>query len=322
MNDMNKIEALTLYRKLYLARRAEEKIGEEYFKDGMKTPVHLGIGGEAIQVGVCHSLPEGFKAFGTYRNHALYLTMTNDTDGFFAELYGKATGPGKGKAGSMHLCAPENGLIATSAVVASTIPLAVGVALANAYQASKGIVAVFFGDGAIEEGTFWESLNFACLRKLRVLFVCEDNDLAIHTPASDRQGFRSIVEAVSGFNCSVDEADGANVETVISATSQMVQKMLDEPRPGFIRFPYLRFLEHVGPREDFQAGYRVKPENQEMDRMDPVKVYKHCLLNMGCVEEDFRSIQIEVNKQIDQSVEAAEKAPFPDPSELFQDVLI
>ncbi|MDT7041674.1 thiamine pyrophosphate-dependent dehydrogenase E1 component subunit alpha [Candidatus Nitronereus thalassa] len=319
---MYKDEALKLYRKLYLTRRAEEKIGEEYFKDGMKTPVHLGIGGEAIPIGVCHSLPIGFKAFGTYRNHTLYLTMTEDTDGFFAELYGKVTGSGKGKAGSMHLCAPENGLVATSAVVASTIPVAVGVALANAYRGSKDFVVVFFGDGAVEEGTFWESLNFACLKQLRVLFVCEDNDLAIHTPASERQGFRTILDAIGGFKCYSDEADGHNLLEVISATSQMVKKMLEHPRPGFIRFPYLRFLEHVGPREDFNTGYRPKPDQSEMNRLDPLLAYEQSLLNMGCSEKDLLSVQAEVRKQIDRSVKMAESAPFPDASELYQDVLI
>jgi len=322
MPKMKKEEALKLYRKLYLARRSEEKIGEEYFKDGMKTPVHLGIGGEAIPVGVCHSLPEGYKAFGTYRNHALYLTMTDDTDGFFAELYGKATGGGKGKAGSMHLCAPEKGLIATSAVVASTIPVAVGVALANAYQGSKDFVAVFFGDGAIEEGTFWESLNFACLRKLRVLFVCEDNDLAIHTPTSERQGFGTILEAISGFKCYADEADGHNVLEVISATSQMVKNMFEQPKPGFIRFPYLRFLEHVGPRGDFNVGYRPRPEKREMERLDPLQVYEQSLLSMGCSEKELWVVKSEVQEQIDRSVEAAESAPFPEPAELYRDVLI
>src|SRR3989338_5288085 len=190
---LSKEESLALYRKLILTRLAEEKIREEYFKDEMKTPVHLGIGGEAIPVGVCHCLPPRSKTFGTYRNHSLYLAMTEDTDGFFGELYGKVNGPGKGKAGSMHLSFPERDFIATSAVVGTTIPVAVGAALANAYRKSNDVVTFFFGDGAVEEGVFWESLNFACLKNLRVLFVCEDNGLAIHTPAKERQGFQSIL---------------------------------------------------------------------------------------------------------------------------------
>ena len=154
-------ERIALYRKLLLVRQVEEAIRTHYASDDMKTPVHLGIGGEAISVGVCHCLPAKASTFGTYRNHALYLAVTDDTDGFFAELFGKESGPGKGKAGSMHLCRPDCGLMATSAVVATTIPLAVGAALANAYRKDSTPVAVFFGDGAVEEGVFWESVNFA-----------------------------------------------------------------------------------------------------------------------------------------------------------------
>jgi pyruvate dehydrogenase E1 component alpha subunit len=318
---MNKEETLSLYRKLVLARRAEEKIQEEYFHDEIKTPVHLGIGGEAIPVGVCHCLPEGAKTFGTYRNHALYLALTEDTDGFFAELYGKATGPGKGKAGSMHLSAPERGLMATSAVVGTTIPLAVGAALADAYRESAGIVAVFFGDGAVEEGVFWESLNFACLHRLRVLFVCEDNGLAIHTPAVERQGFRSLQDAVRGFHCYVARGDGSDVPGVITATRQMLQLMSGQPQPGLLHFTYLRFLEHVGPGEDFDAGYRRRPTPDELERLDPVLRFQRELRQSGCSEHELEAVKTAVDDQINRSVSLARRAPFPAPSELYTDVL-
>jgi TPP-dependent pyruvate/acetoin dehydrogenase alpha subunit len=316
-----KNDALSLYRKLVLARRAEEKIREEYFKDQMKTPVHLGIGGEAIPIGVCHCLGPGAKTFGTYRNHTLYLAVTGDTDGFFAELYGKATGPGKGKAGSMHLTAPHRGLLATSAVVGTTIPVAVGAALANLYRQVPDVVAVFFGDGAVEEGVFWESLNFACLRRLRVLFVCEDNGLAIHTPASDRRGFRSPAEAVSGFQCHVATGDGTDVEAVITRTRQVLEKMAEQPMPGFLHFTYFRFLEHVGTREDFDAGYRPRPSAGELERLDPVRRYEEALYRGGCSPMELAAVRTAVDAQIQRSVRVAQQAPFPPPSELYTDVL-
>lgn len=314
-------DPLALYRKLVLARRAEEKIREEYTKDEMKTPVHLGIGGEAIPIGVCHCLSAMTKTFGTYRNHTLYLAVTDDTDGFFAELYGKATGSGKGKAGSMHLSAPDRGLLATSAVVGTTIPVAVGAALANLYRQSLDLVAVFFGDGAVEEGVFWESLNFACLRRLRILFVCEDNGLAIHTPASDRRGFRSIVEAVSGFQCHVATGDGSDVETVVSRTRQVLTAMSAETRPGFVHFTYFRLLEHVGPQQDFDAGYRRRPSDVELERLDPVRRYEETLSRRGCSPAELGAIRTSVDAQIQRSVHLAQQAPFPPPSELYTDVL-
>lgn len=315
-------EALQLYRKLLLVRRAEETIREEYVKDEMKTPVHLGIGQEAIPVGVCAAVPPGTKTFGTYRNHALYLMVTQDTDSFFAELYGKATGPGKGKAGSMHLASPDHGFLATSAVVGTTIPLAVGAALANAYCGSRDLVIAFFGDGAVEEGVFWESLNFACLRWLRILFVCEDNGLAIHTPTSQRHGFRSIPEALQGFNCHVMSTDGSDLLGVLTSARQMVARIDEQPKPGFLHATYFRFLEHVGPREDFDAGYRRRPTPEEIERLDPVARFEHTLRQDGCSPAELAAIRASVDEQINASVRAARLAPFPLPAELETDVWV
>lgn len=317
---LTKEESLQLYRKLILARLSEEKIRDEYFSDLMKTPVHLGIGGEAIPVGVCHCLPAGSKTFGTYRNHALYLTVTENTDEFFGEMYGKVKGVAKGKAGSMHLSSPEHGFVATSAVVGTTIPLAVGAALANAYRKSKEIVAVFFGDGAVEEGVFWESLNFASLKKLPVLFICEDNGLAIHTAAKDRQGFLSIQKAASSFDCHVGGGDGSNVQEVVETTRRLLKQMLEFPKPGFLHFTYHRFLEHVGPREDYDAGYRKCPSREELEKRDPALQFEKLLCQNGCTPEELESIREALRTQINQSVVAAQQSPFPPPEELYADV--
>lgn len=314
-------EALALYRTLLLARRAEEAIRGVYGSDEMKTPVHLGIGQEAIPVGVCHALPPGAKTFGTYRNHALFLAATRDTDRFFGELFGKATGPGKGKAGSMHLAAPEQGLVATSAVVGTTIPLAVGAALANAYRGSPDAVAAFFGDGAVEEGVFWESLNFACLKRLRIVFVCEDNGLAIHTPASQRQGFRSIPEALRGFDCHVLSGDGSDLAGVIASTRQLLERMSRDPRPGVLHFTYLRALEHVGTREDFDAGYRARPQPAELARRDPVARFEARLHAQGLSQPELDAVRTGVDEQISRSLAAGRAAPFAPAAELFEDVL-
>lgn len=314
-------EALGLYRTLFLARRAEEAIREEYGSDDMKTPVHLGIGQEAIPVGVCHALPPATKTFGTYRNHALFLAVTQDTDRFFGELFGKATGPGKGKAGSMHLAAPEQGLIATSAVVGTTIPVAVGAALANAYRDSNDLVAVFFGDGAVEEGVFWESLNFACLRRLRIFFVCEDNGFAIHTPTKERQGFRSISEAVRGFNCHVTSGDGGDLVSVIASTRRLLELMGKQSQPCLLHLTCFRFLEHVGPNEDFDAGYRRRPTAEERERLDPVVRFEHAMSESGILPSEVAAIRSAVDAQIRASIRAAQAAPFPPADELYRDVL-
>lgn len=313
---------MLLYRRLLLARLCEERIRQEYAKDEMKTPVHLGIGQEAIPVGVSHCLPKGTRSFGTYRNHALYLALTDDTDGFFGELYGKTTGPGKGKAGSMHLSSPEKGLMATSAVVATTIPVAVGAALAHQYQGDENPVVSFFGDGAMEEGVFWESLNFACLRGLRILFVCEDNGLAIHTATSQRQGFRSILQAVEPFKCHTAGADGSNLLEVIERTRQLLAQMAADSKPAFLHCTYFRFLEHVGPREDFEAGYRRRPTPEELERLDPLARFEKMLGAEGCQAEELLRVRQALESQIAQSVRTAREAPFAPPAELYTDLLI
>src|SRR3990167_1866711 len=125
---------IDIYKSLYLIRRVEERIRDLYFEDEMKTPMHMSMGGEAIAVGICQAAGSNSQMFGTYRSHALYLTKTMETDEFFAEMYGKATGVARGKAGSMHLASPEHGLMVTSAVVGTTLPWALGDAFAAKYQ--------------------------------------------------------------------------------------------------------------------------------------------------------------------------------------------
>lgn len=320
MNGITPEESLSLYRKLLLARQAEETIRQEYSKDEMKTPVHLGIGGEAIPVGICYCLPQHSNFFGTYRNHALYLAITDDTDGFFAELYGKANGPAKGKAGSMHLASPELGLIATSAVVGTTIPVAVGAALANSYNNSSELVVAFFGDGALEEGVFWESLNFACLHKLRILFVCEDNGLAIHAPSRERHAFRSISGVAQNFDCHVATGDGSDLHEVIALTRTVLNKLSQDPKPGFLHLTYFRFLEHVGIGEDFDSNYRRQPSPEECEQLDPLIRFEQLILRNGCRREELAAIKSTVENRLNRSLTAARKAPFPPISELYTDV--
>lgn len=320
-NLKEKEKVLALYRKLVLGRFAEEAIRREYPKDQIKTAVHLGVGQEAIPVGVAHVLPKGSRMFGTYRNHVLFLALTEDTDSFFAELYGKATAPSKGKSGGMHICAPEKGLMATSAVVGTPIPLAVGAALANEYQDSRDYTAVFFGDGAVEEGVFWESFNFACLHHLRIFFVCEDNELAIHTFKEEREGFRSILEVVKGFDCYTASGNGSDLRSVISSARGLLTRMEEEPKPAFLRLSYFRFLEHVGPAEDFSAGYRRKPTPEELERFDPVLSFQRDLLQNGCTQEELDLVRAGVAEKIAQSLKRAQEAPFPEPAELYKDVV-
>ena len=319
--EMNETELnLELYKKVYLIRKAEEKIQEHYMEDEMKTPMHMSMGEEAIVAGVCQALNAEDQIFGTYRSHGIYLAKTGETDRFFAELYGKETGMAKGKAGSMHLSAPDSNLLGTSAVVATTIPVAVGASFVNKLKNNGKLVAVFFGDGALDEGAFWESLNFACLKELPIIFICEDNGLAIHSPASDRQGYKSISDIVSKFKCNVFREETADPQVIYKLTYNVIQLQRNNHKPCFLHLKYYRYLEHVGINQDFKFGYRSEEEFKKWRKVDPVDLQRKKLLENAYSEEELKEIERKIDKQINDSVKLAQKAPFPDDSELFRGV--
>jgi acetoin:2,6-dichlorophenolindophenol oxidoreductase subunit alpha len=317
MKDLN----FELYKRLYLIRTAEEFIQKYYGEDEMRTPMHMSMGSEAIETGICHALRKIDSVYGYYRSHALFLAKTGDTDGFFAEMYGKETGIAKGKSGSMHLNSPENGVLFCSAVVASTIPLAVGTALSNKMLNNGKITVVFFGDGATNEGVFWESLNFACLMKLPILFVCQDNGFAIHTPPHETNGFNSITDVVSKFNCLTVEDDSTDVEKIYNLTIAVIKNVSEQNMPAFVKLKYYRYLEHVGVSEDFEMGYRSKTDFLRWKEKDPVGLQRNKLLSKYKVSEaqilQEEKIMIE---QVQKSVDLAKSAKYSDPSDLYKGV--
>jgi TPP-dependent pyruvate/acetoin dehydrogenase alpha subunit len=309
---------IELYRALYLIRTAESGILKDYHLDEMKTPMHMSRGEEAIVVGTCHALGKDAQVLGSYRSHALYLAKTGDTDSFFAEMYGKSTGNAHGKAGSMHLSAPEQGLLCSAAVVASTIPISLGVAFANKVRQMDRPTAVFFGDGATDTGVFWESLNGACLMKLPLMFVCEDNDFAVHTRKNERQGFGSIVKVAEQFDCGVFQSDSTDVEEIHRVAALALADMRRTGRPAFMHFKWHRYLEHVGINEDFDAGYRSKAEFAEWYENDPVDVQRSKILHEGWLEMDaLEEMEAAIDWQVDQSIQLAKSAPLADPSEIY-----
>ncbi len=312
---------LQFYKKLYLIRRCEEKIIAHYSEDQMKTPMHMSMGAEAIAVGICQALKPGDQVFGTYRSHALFLAKTEGTDDFFAEIYGKQTAFLRGKGGSMHLCSPDYGFMGTSAIVASMIPVAVGCAFANKRAKNSRIVVVFFGDGAVEEGIFWESLNLACLMKLPLLFVCEDNGLAVHTPKSQRRGYNCITDIVSNFNCLVYQEKTTNVEVIYQLARRAIEQIKTRPMPCFLHLQYFRYLEHVGVNQDFDAGYRSRDEFEQWLKADPIELQRRKLRDLGWEEGQIAELEADIDAKINSSVAIAKEASFSGISDLYKGVL-
>ena len=305
------------YSSLYRIRRAEEAVVRVYPSDKIKSPVHLSIGQEAISVGVCEALGPEDIVFGTYRSHALYLAKTADLNGFFAELYGKSTGCSKGKGGSMHLANVAKGMMGTSAVVATTIPQAVGYAYAIKVRKEKKVVVVFMGDGATEEGVFHESLNFAALKNLPIIFICENNLFAIHTHQNQRQSLAEIGGIVRAHGIPTHRIDNNNsleLYNLVRLEAQAIRS--GQSGPIFIECMTCRWKEHVGPNDDFGLGFRSAQDVQKWKDADELNV-------IGELIAPDRRIQIEaeVDASIKDAIEFAEQSLFPEPAELYTDVL-
>jgi len=301
-----------LYRSIYRARRVEEEIARIYPTDKIKSPVHLSIGQESVSVGVCDALRETDIAFGTYRGHALYLAKGGNINRMVAELYGKETGCGRGKSGSMHLIDLSVGMMGTSAIVASTIPQAIGYAFALQQQGSSSIVVCFFGDAATEEGVFSESLNYAALKELPILFVCENNNYAIFTPLSARQPKDStLCGRVQSYGIPANRIEGGDILQIRESTEQAVALIRDGHGPQFMECMTYRWKEHVGPSDDWHLDYRSPDEILPWKENDQVTRLAEML--DGAIRQ---KIEAAVETEISEAFEFAEQSPFPPDEEL------
>lgn len=304
------------YRSLYLIRRVEEDIAVIYPTDKIKSPVHLSIGQEAVSVGVCEALRPSDAVFGTYRGHAMYLAKGGDLKKMVAELYGKATGCAKGKGGSMHLIDVENGVMGTSAIVGTTIPISVGYAYGLKYKRLDSIAVTFFGDGAVDEGAFHEAMNFAALKGVPILFICENNFYAIHSHHLSRHHSDNICERARAYGMLAERIEDSDVFKIYEFTKRHVKKMRNgESGPVFLECVTSRWKEHVGPSDDFHLGYRSKDEVAQWIEDDQIKKIR-CLLDSQIVAE----VESEVEQEIKEAFQFAEEAPFPDAAELYKDI--
>ena len=307
--------AARLYRSLRRIRRVEEVIVRAYPSDKIKSPVHLSIGQEAVAVGVCEALAPADVVFGSYRGHAMYLAKGGDLCRMIAELYGKVDGCARGKGGSMHLVDVARGVMGTSAVVATTIPNAVGFAYALKHRREKRVVVSFHGDGATEEGVFAESLNFAALKRLPVLFVCENNRYAIHTHQSKRQATADICARVRAHGIEAEMIEDGDVFRIFRAAGAAAAAVRAGAGPRFIECMTSRWVEHVGPGDDFALGFRNRDEVDPWIQSDQVT-----RLGGMLPEKQRETIDREVESEIESAFEFAEKSPFPGAEELYKHV--
>lgn len=312
---------LNLYASMQRIRLFEEKIVELYPEQEIKCPVHLCIGQEAIAAGVAIHLKKADYVFSNHRGHGHCLAKGSSMKALMAEFYGRATGCSRGKGGSMHLVDVENGIFGTSAIVGGGIPMGVGAALASTMRNEDRVTVVFFGDGAFDEGAFYESFNFASLKKLPVVFVCENNFYATNSPQSARQPTCNISDSAAAFSAHGSCIDGNDVLSVYKAAKDAIERARKGAGPSLIEAKTYRWKGHVGPEADFEKGLRPKEELMYWIDRCPIKGFREFLVAKNVMNrQEINDLTAVIKKEIDDAVAFAKSSPYPEVSELHTDV--
>ena len=303
------------YYLFLLIRRSEEKIIELYNTDKIKSPVHLSIGQEAIAVGVSLALSESDIIFSNYRGHAHFIAREANLDKMWAELYGKSRGTARGKGGSMHLNDYEKNFIPTSAIVSTAVPEAVGYAFALKYKKQEGVVVCYHGDGATDEGVFWESLNFASLHSLPIIFICENNKYAIYSHQNTRSLNNPIVDRAKAFGVSSIRVSGNKTKNFFDATLDCIKQIKKKSQPFLLECMTTRWRDHVGITIPELSKAEFEEIENAKNNDDLVELEKQL------PEDDVLTINKKVTTEIENAINFAESSNFPEESELYDNVL-
>ncbi|MDQ3068437.1 MAG: thiamine pyrophosphate-dependent dehydrogenase E1 component subunit alpha [Acidobacteriota bacterium] len=312
---------IRFYKELLRIRRIEEILADEYRTGTMRTPTHFGIGQEAVAVGVCEALTRDDVAYTHHRSHTHYLAKGGSTMGLVAELLGRETGCSRGRGGSVHLTDRSVGFIGSSPILGHSGALAAGSALAFRMDGLPHIAVGFFGEGACDEGSVWETFNFASVRGLPVLFVCENNLYATESPMSVRMAEDTdLCERVRSFQIRAERVDGNDVNAVYDATQTAVAELRAGGGPVFLECMTYRWREHVGPLWDYEVNrtYRSKAELEAWMEKCPVKRSGELLIASGfATPADLEQWGADIDQSIHDTVAEAKTHPWPEPSTLF-----
>ena len=305
-------------RMMLCIRRVEEKIGDGVSAGTIVCPCHLGIGQEAIAVGISAHLRKSDRAFGTHRSHPHFLAMGGSVYSLLAEILGKADGCSRGMGGSMHLQAPEHGFIGSVPIVGGTVPIAVGAALAAKKDGRSDVAVAYFGDGASEEGVIHESLNLAVALRLPMLFVCENNLFSSHLHISLRQP-SNCVSRLAGAHCMPAEVvDGNDVVAVSDAAERLISRMRKGDGPAFIEAVTYRWRGHVGASEDIDVGVDRDKDLVLWKARDPIRRLVDGLKDSALITDaEFRLMDESIVAEIGEAWNRAENAPYPHDSALL-----
>ena len=315
-----------ILRKMYVTmvkiRKFEERVAELVTPPKeIITPCHLYIGEEAVATGVCTALKKHDYTFSTHRSHGHFIAKGGDLKALMAELYCKKTGCSKGKGGSMHIASPDIGLPGSSAIVGGTIPIAAGAALAFFMQKKDAVTVAFFGDGAAHEGVFYETLNFASLKKLPVIFVCENNLYCTHLPIAACLADTNIYKKPRVFGMPGIRIDGNNVMEVYKVAKKAIENARYGKGPTLIEAMTYRWRGHVGPYDDLDKGLRSREELDFWMNRCPIEMLENFLLDHGIMSKLERDqIHKAISEEIEEAVKFAKESPYPDENDLLHDV--
>lgn len=310
------LEALEMMLRI---RFAEEAVADLINSGDAKCPCHLGIGQEAVAVGISSHLRNTDRVFGGHRSHTHYLSLGASLDKMMAEILGKATGASRGMGGSMHLFAPEVGFHGSVPIVGATIPIAAGAGLA-AKMDGRGDVAIgYFGDGACEEGVMHETLNMAAVMKLPVIFVVENNLYSSHLDIGLRQPANSVGRFAEANRIAARVVDGNDIVAVARAAGELIEAARRGEGPGFLEAVTFRWRGHVGPNEDIDVGVQRAPEILEAwKKRDPIaRLWQSLKLNRKADPGILQALEADVRDQVKTAVENARAAPYPEEAALL-----
>jgi len=300
-------------------RLIEEAVADHYARQQMRCPVHLSIGQEGVAAGVGLALRPEDLAMSGHRSHAHYIAKGGNLEAMIAELHGRATGCCRGRGGSMHLVDLAAGFMGAVPIVGSTIPIATGLAFADKVRGVKRVTVAFLGEAATEEGVFHESVNFAVLHALPILYVCENNLYSVYSPLSVRQPQgRSLAKLVAGHGLPSEEADGNDPWLVHQRTDEAAARAREGKGPSFLEFTTYRWREHCGPGWDNHIGYRTEAEFLAWKERDPIACYEKALATQGLLDTAVRDSRVSaIRQEIAEAFTKALRAPFPEQSSLL-----
>ena len=317
---------ISLYYDMLRIRMVEEKIADLYKEQEMRCPVHLCIGQEAVPVGVCANLSREDYVLSNHRSHGHYLAKGGNLKAMLSEIYGKWAGCSKGKGGSMHLIDLSVNFLGSTPIVGGAIPVAVGVAFGTIMRGDgkegDRITTVFLGDAATEEGVFYESLNFAALKKLPIIFVCENNFFSVYSPLSVRQPEnRCNIAIARAYGMGSAKGDGNNVIDVYRLTKKAISHIREGRGPFYLEFDTYRWREHCGPNYDNDLGYRDESEFKRWQERCPIGSYEKKLIDDGFINrEQIDKLKKKIGLEIEEAIDYAKSCPFPDTDEVFTDL--